>query len=149
MNYSKILRTQSNDSITFGFYGLEDIKHNDLMKKITKSIQGFALLCFFMFVSAFASIFDFSSLLGALVCIMSLVVGLKILQSLQKLTLLRMGGAKTSPSMFFPITSTDIRIKPQKFLTFSFHSFTALVQNFNSIPKDSAKLLNLNHKYPS
>ena len=45
----------------------------------------------------------------------------------QILTLFRMGGAKKPPpppTSFSPVTSTNVRISPQNFLTFSFNPFT-------------------------
>ena len=69
------------------------------------------------------------------------------------LTLFRMGGgeecAKEPPDSFFPVTSTNVRISPQNFLTFSFNPFENLVQNFKYAPSASPKLLNLNKYQPS
>ena len=53
------------------------------------------------------------------------------------------------PTSFSPVTSTNIGISPQNFLTFSFNSFATLVQNFKAIPRASPKLLNLNQDHPS
>ena len=41
----------------------------------------------------------------------------------------REGGAKSppSPTSFFPVTSTNVEISLQNFLTFSFNSFERLV----------------------
>ena len=50
---------------------------------------------------------------------------------------------------FFPVTSTNAVISPQKFLTFSFNRFPTLVQNFKAIPSACPKLLNLNQDHPS
>ena len=45
------------------------------------------------------------------------------------LTLFRIGGwgAKRPPTSFFPVTSTNVGIRPQNFLTFSFSPFDRLV----------------------
>ena len=44
------------------------------------------------------------------------------------LTLFRMGGGqKAPPTSFFPVSSTNVGISPQKFLTFSFNPFAKLV----------------------
>ena len=60
------------------------------------------------------------------------------------------GGAKSSPpTSFSPVTSTNVRFGPQKFLTFSFNPFTTLVQNFKFVPSASPKLLNLNQDHLS
>ena len=48
---------------------------------------------------------------------------------------------------FFPLTSTDVGISPQIFLTFSFNPFPRLVLNFKALPSASPKLLNLNQEY--
>ena len=57
------------------------------------------------------------------------------------------GGAKRPPTSFSPVTSTNVKISPQIFLTFSFNHFATLMKNFKAIP--SARLLNLNQKHPS
>ena len=44
------------------------------------------------------------------------------------------------------VTLTNVSISPKDFLTFSFSLFTTLVQNFNTIPSASPKLLNLNQE---
>ena len=36
------------------------------------------------------------------------------------------GGAKMSPTSFFPVTSTNVGIRPQNLLTVSFNSFATL-----------------------
>ena len=55
------------------------------------------------------------------------------------------GGAKSPPpTSFSPVTSTNVRFGPPKFLTFSFNPFATLVQNFKFAPSASPKLLNLN-----
>ena len=59
------------------------------------------------------------------------------------------GGSKRSPSSFPPVTSTNVGISPQNFLTFSFYPFTTLLQYFKAIPSTSPKLLNLNQEHPS
>ena len=58
-------------------------------------------------------------------------------------------GQKGPPTSFFPVTSTNVRIGPQNFLTFSFNPFATLVQNFKFVPSASPKLLNLNQDHPS
>ena len=61
------------------------------------------------------------------------------------LTLFRIrGGKKALPTSFSSVTSTNVEITPQNFLTFSFNPFTTLVQNFKFVPSTSTKLLNLN-----
>ena len=50
-----------------------------------------------------------------------------------------MGGAKSSPTSFFPVTFTNVGISPQNFLTFSFNPFATLVQNFTFVPSASPK----------
>ena len=60
-----------------------------------------------------------------------------------------MGGQKGSPTSFSPVTSTNLEISPQNFLTFSFNPFATLVQNFKFVPSVSPKLLNLNQDHPS
>ena len=46
----------------------------------------------------------------------------------QFLTLFRMGGGeKAPPTSFSPVTSTNVRLRPQNFLTFSFGTFDRLV----------------------
>ena len=60
------------------------------------------------------------------------------------------GGAKRSPYQFFsPVTSTNLRVSPQNFLTFSVNPFSTLMENLKAIPSVSLKLLNLNQEYPS
>ena len=59
------------------------------------------------------------------------------------------GGKKVPPTSFPPITSTNVGIRPQSFLTFSFNPFATLVQNFKFVPSASPKLLNLNQDHPS
>ena len=62
------------------------------------------------------------------------------------------GGGQTSPPLatsFSPVTSTNVRISPQNFLTFSFNPFVTLLQNFKFAPSASPKLLNLNQDHPS
>ena len=61
-----------------------------------------------------------------------------------------MGGVQKGPTTTFShITSTNIRISSENFLTFSFSHFSTLVLNFNPIPSASPKLLNLNQKHLS
>ena len=58
-------------------------------------------------------------------------------------------GPKRPPTSFLPLTSTNVGISPENFLTFSFNTFGTLVQNFTFAPSASSKLLNLNQDYPS
>ena len=58
------------------------------------------------------------------------------------------GWAKRPATSFFPVTSTNVRISPYNFLTFSFNPFATLVQNFKFVPSASPKLLNLNQDHP-
>ena len=51
---------------------------------------------------------------------------------------------KGFPTSSSPVTSTNIGISPQNFLTFSFNPFAPLLQNFKAVPSASTKLLNLN-----
>ena len=51
-----------------------------------------------------------------------------------------MGGAKRTPTIFSPATSTNVRINPQNFMTFSLNPFATPVQNFKAIPSVSFKL---------
>ena len=57
------------------------------------------------------------------------------------------GDKKAPPTSFPPVTSTNIRISPQNFLTFSFNLFATLIQNFKFVPSTSPKLLNLNQNH--
>ena len=59
------------------------------------------------------------------------------------------GGPKRPPTSFFPITSANVKISCQNFLTFSFSSFPTLVPYFKSMSSTSTKLLNLNQDHPS
>ena len=71
------------------------------------------------------------------------------------LTLFRMGGGgkkippRPTPSIFFPVTSNNVRTSPQNFLTFSCNPFGTSVWNFKFAPSASAELLNLNQDHPS
>ena len=62
------------------------------------------------------------------------------------LTLFRIGPPPTS---FSSVTSMNVGIWPQTFLTFSFNPIDRLVQNFKFVPSTSPKLLNLSQDYPS
>ena len=62
---------------------------------------------------------------------------------------LRMGGQKVPPTGFSPVTSTNVGISPQNFLTLSFYPFVTMLQNFKFVPSASPKLLNLNQDHPS
>ena len=59
------------------------------------------------------------------------------------------GGKKAPPTSVSPATSTNVRITPQNFLSFSFNPFDRLVQTFKFVPSASPKLLNLNQGHPS
>ena len=63
------------------------------------------------------------------------------------LTLFKMGEAKRPPTSFSPVTSTNVGVNLQDFLTFSFNPFATLVSNFKAIPSASPKLLNLNQDH--
>ena len=60
-----------------------------------------------------------------------------------------MEGKKAPPTSFSPVTSTNVGIRPQYFLTFSFDPFATLMLNFKFVPSVSPKLLNLNQDHPS
>ena len=62
---------------------------------------------------------------------------------------LTLRGKKPPPHQFSPVTSTNVGISPQNFLTFSFKPFSILVENFKFLPNASLKLLNLNQEQPS
>ena len=63
---------------------------------------------------------------------------------------IRMGGGKKAFSNSFSlVTSANVGISPQNFLTFIFDHFVTLVQNFKFVPSTSRKLLNLNQDHPS
>ena len=67
------------------------------------------------------------------------------------LTLFRIwgeGGQKGPATSFSSVTSTNVGISPQNFLTFSFNPFDRLVWNFKFVPSTSPKLLNLNQDHP-
>ena len=57
----------------------------------------------------------------------------------------RGGGA---PTIFSPVTSTNVGISPKNYLAFSFNPFATIVQNFKATPSASHKLLNLNQDHP-
>ena len=59
------------------------------------------------------------------------------------------GEQKGSPTNFSPVTSKNVGLSPQNFLSFSFNPFVTLMQNFKFIPSVSPKLLNLNQDHPS
>ena len=59
------------------------------------------------------------------------------------------GGAKAPPTSFSLVTSTNVRITHQNFLTFCFNPFATLVYNFKTMPIASPQLLNLNQDHPS
>ena len=59
------------------------------------------------------------------------------------------GEAKRPPTSYSPVTSTNVVISFQNFLTFSFNPFATLVSNFKAISSASPKLLNLNQDHPS
>ena len=53
------------------------------------------------------------------------------------------------PTSFSRVTSTNVEVGPQNFLTFSFNPFATLVLNFKFVPGASPKLLNLNQDHTS
>ena len=55
----------------------------------------------------------------------------------------------TPLTSFVPVTSTNVGISSQNFLTFGFNPFATLVWNFKFVPSDSFKLFNLNQEHPS
>ena len=57
------------------------------------------------------------------------------------------GGQKVPPTSFSPVTSTNVGVRPQNFITFSFNPFATLMYNF--LPSASPKLSNLNLDHPS
>ena len=65
----------------------------------------------------------------------------KIIENELILTVFRMeeggeggeGGAKRSPTSFFPVTSTNVKFSYQIFPTFSFNPFNTLGQNFKFV----------------
>ena len=68
------------------------------------------------------------------------------------LTQFRMGGeGQKAPILTSspPVTSTDVGVSHQNFLTFSFNPFATLVRNFKAIPSASSKLLNFHQNHPS
>ena len=70
-------------------------------------------------------------------------------QNLTNLKSIQSGGQKGPSTSFSPVTSTNVGISPQNFLTFSFNPFVTRVWNFKAIPSASPKLLNLNQEHPS
>ena len=50
-------------------------------------------------------------------------------------------GKKAPLASCSTVTSTNVEISPQNFLTFSFNPFATLMQNFKAIPSASPKLL--------
>ena len=60
-----------------------------------------------------------------------------------------MGVQKVPSTSFSPVTSTNVRISTQNFLTFSFNPFDRLVYNFKFVPSARPKLLDLNRDHPS
>ena len=59
------------------------------------------------------------------------------------------GRQKGSPYQFSLVTSTNVEIRPQKFLTFSCSHFATLVKIVQAISSASPKSLNLNQQYTS
>ena len=49
---------------------------------------------------------------------------------------------------FSPVTTTNVGISLQNFLTFSFNPFATMVQNFKAIRRASPKLLNSEQRPP-
>ena len=60
-----------------------------------------------------------------------------------------MGPQKDPPTSFSSLTSTNVWISLQNFLTFSFNPFATMVYNFKFISRASPKLLELNQEHPS
>ena len=58
-------------------------------------------------------------------------------------------GEKVLPTSFSPVTSTNVGVRPQNFMTFSFNPFATLLYNFKFLPSAGSKLLNLNLDHPS
>ena len=56
-------------------------------------------------------------------------------------------GVKKPPTSFSSVTSANVGISPQNFLTFSFNPFATLVWNSEFVPNASPKLLNLNQDH--
>ena len=54
------------------------------------------------------------------------------------------GGTEKPPTSFYPVTSPNVGVTPQNFLTYNFHPSETLLQNFKVIPSTSPKLLNRN-----
>ena len=65
------------------------------------------------------------------------------------LNLFRRKGPKRSPTSFSPVTSRNVRLSTQNFLTFSFKPFATFMFNFKAIPNLNPKLFNLNQEHPS
>ena len=59
------------------------------------------------------------------------------------------GGQKGPPTSFSSVTSENVGISPQNFLTFSFNPFDTLMKFFKFLPSASPKLLNLNQDHLS
>ena len=59
------------------------------------------------------------------------------------------GGKKASHTSFCPVSSTNIGIRPQNILAFSFDPFDRLLQNLKFVPSPSPKSLNLNQDHHS
>ena len=65
------------------------------------------------------------------------------------LTLFRIGGSKRLyPTSFSSVTSSNVGVSPQNFLTFSFNPFATLVLHFKFVASATPKLLNFNHDTP-
>ena len=58
------------------------------------------------------------------------------------------GSQKGPPTSFSPVTSANVRIGSQNFLTFNFNPFDRLVLNSKFTPSASPKLLNFNQDHP-
>ena len=56
---------------------------------------------------------------------------------------------KKHPTNFSPVTSTNVGISPQNFLTFSYNPFATIMLNFKAITSASPELLNFNQDHPS
>ena len=59
------------------------------------------------------------------------------------------GDQNGSPTSFSSVTSGNVGISPQNFLTFYLSTFATLVSNFKFLPSFNPKLLNLKQDHPS
>ena len=59
------------------------------------------------------------------------------------------GVEKRPPTSFSTVTSTNVKLSLQNFLTFSFNLFDRLVLNLKFVPSASPKLVNFNQDHLS